>query len=135
MTAFSWLLEFIAGIVVLAVIIVPQSRVDFIVFTIIMDAFLNFIIIPSSYILNTEVLKSTIIAEGWGKLIRHHMCPHKITPSQNEAKVNARDVNNPPHIPISTVSCDIHSLASPQPNLNYSHQDEIIKVKKITANK
>ena len=129
MAVISWSLEFIAGLVALAVnleIHDPESNVDFITCGVIVDALLNFIIIPSSYIMNNEVMKKIIIAEGWCRSIGRHMLPKKVTPSQSENVVhqNEREANNRPTTPISTVSCSIQSLVSAESKINDSKQSK-----------
>ena len=67
MTIFAWSLEFVAGIVNLFVGIETwkNGNIDFITYMVIFDGFLNFIIIPSSYLLNNEVTKTAIYVGGW----------------------------------------------------------------------
>ena len=83
MTVFSWSLELITSLVALSVIVKlphPESNVDFITCMVIVDAGLNFIIIPSSYTLHTEAMKALVIAEGWCKFLRSHLPFNKVNP-------------------------------------------------------
>ena len=136
MTVISWSLEFIAGLVALAVnleIHDPESNVDFITCGVIVDALLNFIIIPSSYILNNEVMKTVIIAEGWCKIVRNLMRSNKVTPSQNETHENIREASNTLPIPIPTVSGNLQALQSSQKDLTYSLENDFTMIKMIAA--
>ena len=117
MTVFSWSLEFITGLVLLVInttIHNPETNVDLISFMVIFDAFLNFIIIPSSYILNNEVMKKIIMAEGWFKIFRGRMKSNKIDPDRNSLEGNDGTVTNVEPVPISTVSGNIKALTRQQ---------------------
>ena len=86
MTSFSWSLEFITGLVITywnINIHNPETNTDLISFMVIFDAFLNFIIIPSSYLLNDEGMKEIIKAEGWCKLFRGRKKMNKIDSDGN----------------------------------------------------
>ena len=113
MTVFSWSLEFITGLVLLVINIKihnPETNVDLITFMVIFDAFLNFIIIPSSYILNNESMKEIIMAEGWCKIFGGRKKSNKIDPDGNNQEDNDRFVENLQPVPIPTVSGNINAL-------------------------
>ena len=134
MTVFSWSLEFITGLVLLSINIKihnPETNVDFITCMVIFDAFLNFIIIPSSYILNNEVLKKFIMAEGWCKFFKCRRKTTKIDPDRNAAEVNDRAVANVQPIPIPTVLGNIKALA---PKHEYQKEDLKNDFMMLTAN-
>ena len=106
MTAFSWSLEFITGLTLLGVTLTvhdPESNVDIIAFLVIVDGILNFVVIPSTYILNNQDIKALIIAGGWGKLFR----------LQNRAYEDNSRQNRLP-VPIPTVSGNIQAIANPK---------------------
>ena len=89
MTIFAWSLEFVTGLVNLAIGIKihhPESNIDFITCMVLFDGFLNFIIIPSSYIMNNEVLKTAIMAEGWYQIIRRRILSDQAIPAANAAE-------------------------------------------------
>ena len=70
MTCLSWLLEFIAGIIFLVCAWVYKDLTEAYLYLLFIDNALIFVIIPSSYILNTEVIKDFIVKNGWMKPIR-----------------------------------------------------------------
>lgn len=121
MTIFAWSLEFVTGLVNLSIGIKihnPESNVDFITFMVISDGCLNFIIIPSSYILNSEELKIAIIESGWFQFFRQLIISNKVEPLQNDD--DDQQENAPPDPqprPISSVSGNIKALQSPNKNL------------------
>ena len=89
MTVVSWLLEFFTGIIAISINIHsenPDSNVDLIFSVVVMDAFLNFVLIPGSYLLNNEINKKLIIAEGWCKIFRRRFQSNKIRPSANDVE-------------------------------------------------
>ena len=116
MTVFSWSLEFITGLVCLSIVIKspdPETNVDLISGLVIFDAFLNFIIIPSSYILNNESIKKVIIAEGWCRFFRSHKRPNKV--SSELSRDGRNKVTKPRYLsPISTISGNIQALEDKQ---------------------
>ena len=48
----------------------PDTNMELILSIFVIDGFLNFIVIPSSYLLNTDIIKRVIITEGWCKVFR-----------------------------------------------------------------
>ena len=89
MTVLSWFLECFTGVITIAINIHsenPDSNVDLIFSVTVIDAFLNFVLIPGSYLLNNEINKKLIIAEGWCKIFRKRVQSNKIRPSANEAE-------------------------------------------------
>ena len=126
MTIFAWSLEFVTGLVNLSIGIKihnPESNVDFITFMVISDGALNFIIIPSSYILNSEELKIAIIESGWFQFFRQLIISNKVEPLQNDDDQQENQPPDPPDQPdpqprpISSVSGNIKALQSPNKNL------------------
>ena len=90
MTFISWLLEFVAGLSSLLILASHLSPArHFIIdsygrlLLFFFPVFLNFIMIPSSYLLNTEICKTFIIAQGWWKWFKNIVSPESTTPPQN----------------------------------------------------
>ena len=113
MTAISWLLELFTGLVAMGITIHsqnPESDIDFIACIIIIDACLNFILIPSSYLLNNEVNKTMIIAGGWCRIFRRRVQANKIIPAPNNVERDQRDPNLQP-APIRTIYGNVQALA------------------------
>ena len=85
MTVLSWCLEFFAGIItMIRIFVVTRNRRAFKYF-VLFDVSFNFIIIPSSYLLNNDVNKSLIIAHGWCQTFRKTCglsCTRKVEPAQ-----------------------------------------------------
>ena len=134
MTAFSWSLEFLTGLVLLAINITihnPETNVDLISCMVIVDGFLNFLIIPSSYILNNEVMKKLIIAEGWCKMFRGRMKSNKTVPDPNGIELSDRDVADIQPIPIPTLSGNIKALTYGQKCLEEDLENDFMM---LTAN-
>ena len=120
MTIIAWSLEFVTGLVNLLIGVKtsnPESNVDFIACMVIIDGFLNFIIIPSSYILNSDVLKTAIIASGWFQFFRQLILSNKVEPLQKDDNQQENAPPDPQPRPISSVSGNIKALQSPNKNL------------------
>ena len=138
MTVISWSLEFIAGLAAFSVNVQiddPEASMDFIACGVLLDAFVNFIILPSSYILNNEVMKTVIIAEGWCKLFRVRMCSNKVAtcPPKNKVKENVRNLKRPLPIPISTISGNVKALTGPKIKLNDALEKDHTMIKMIAV--
>ena len=120
MTIIAWSLEFVTGLVNLLIGVKtsnPESNVDFITCMVIIDGFLNFIIIPSSYILNNDELKIAVIESGWYQFFRQLISSNKVEPLQNDDDQEANVPPDPQPRPISSVSGNIKVLQSPNKNL------------------
>ena len=134
MTVFSWSLEFITGLVLLVINIKihnPETNVDLISFMVIFDAFLNFIIIPSSYILNNEVMKKIIMAEGWRKIFRGRIKLNIIHSDRNSLESNDGAVANLQLVPNPTVSGNIKALTKQRKCLKDDLENDFMM---LTAN-
>ena len=116
-TAFSWSLEFITCLMWAFVTIRshdPETDVDLISGLVIVDAFFNFIIIPSiylffSYIWSNEIATSLIVAEGWFRGFQCCKRPNKVMPDVNEG-TEERAASPSQPLRIQTVSENISSL-------------------------
>ena len=79
----TWSIEFLTGCVfmVLCLVINNIAILGVLVF---FDGTLSFLVIPSVYILNTEVTKALIIANGWIRSFRSLVSSNRIHPAANE---------------------------------------------------
>ena len=65
-TTMSWALEFLAGFILILTYILVEERDEFTDFMILLPVvFLNFILIPSSYLMILERYKQQIVEHGW----------------------------------------------------------------------
>ena len=129
MTAISWSIEFITGLIALGMKFQtenPDTNTELILSIFVIDGFLNFIVIPSSYLLNTDIIKRVIITEGWCKVFRRQddqVDLNRIRPAQNNpenemisAPKHARIQKGPPlmnqQVPIPTISGNIQAFAN-----------------------
>ena len=82
----TWSIEFLTGCVfmVLCLVINNIAILGVLVF---FDGTLSFLVIPSVYILNTEVTKALIIANGWFRSFRTLVSSKRIQPAANEELV------------------------------------------------
>ena len=90
MAIVSWSIEFVGGLSSLLIFAIHLSpALHFIldsygrVFLYFLPLFCNFIMIPTSYLLNTEIRKTFIIAQGWWKWFKNIFSLESTTPSQN----------------------------------------------------
>ena len=123
MTFLSWLLEIITGIITLVFMVLSYgddaNHVSVQNLSNLLCIF-HFIVIPGSYLLNTEVNKSLIIAEGWCSGIRKAISP----PAQNnqivpdvEIEENNHEMGNSTEAgliprPIQSISGNIAAIAN-----------------------
>ena len=112
MTVLSWFLEFINGLVGLVIrfnTTNPYSDANLIVLIVFLDASINFIVIPSSYLFNNEVNKTMIIADGWYKMFKGRFISNKVAPAPTNAEnIDAPSCLQPP--PICTISGNLSAL-------------------------
>ena len=119
MTVFSWSLEFVTGLVFFSIVVNsndPETNVDLISGLVIFDAFLNFLVIPSSYILNNEMSKNVIISEGWSKIFLRCKRSNDINPDVNENSEKLSVGPKQPE-PIPTISGNIQALENQEMDL------------------
>ena len=111
MTAISWCVEFTSGS--LAMIMLHFNFTDelAIVPLFFADVCLNFIVIPSSYIFNTDEVKQHIIAEGWLKWFNKSFRSNRVAPAANGGLAEAPIELNPIPRPIPTISGNINALS------------------------
>ena len=108
MTIISWFIEFIAGIANLAIYFLYKEAVVLALLGL-FNIFVNFVVIPGTYILNTEDCKRFIIEQGWIKSLRRMRHSTRVSPSQNEIQkadnqLNDVHCNKPMPQPIPTIS-------------------------------
>ena len=83
MTIISWLIEFIAGIGNLAIYFLYDEN-DIVALFAMFTIFVNFVVIPGTYILNTEACKRFIIEQGWIVSLSRMCNSTRVSPLQNE---------------------------------------------------
>ena len=88
MSVMTWLIEFITGCL-LMILFTLDDNITIILIIGLFDIIMTFIAIPGAYILNTEIMKSKIIQNGWFRSLRPLRPSRRIQPAENEA------VNNP----------------------------------------
>ena len=100
MTIISWALEFVTGLTSLiylvgywlsAVNVVVDFDYSMRILFVFLPVVLNFIIIPSSYLLHTEICKAFVIAHGWCRGFTNIFFRERITPLQNAGQVLDRN--------------------------------------------
>ena len=115
MTAISWFLEFTAGTIGMVLRYmewgVNVSDLNAFLCLAVIDIGLNFIVIPSSYILSNGVVKGLIIAEGWCEALKPSQNSGKVQPAHNEDVPPSKAANPIPR-PIPTISGNIDQLVS-----------------------
>ena len=115
MTAISWFLEFTAGTIGMVLRYmewgVNVSDLNAFLCLAVIDIGLNFIVIPSSYILSNGVVKGLIIAEGWCEAIKPSKTSAKVQPAHNE-DIPPPKAANPIPPPIPTISGNLNQLVS-----------------------
>ena len=90
MSVMTWLIEFITGCL-LIILFTLDDNITIIVIIALLDGIMTFVAIPGAYILNTEIMKSKIIQNGWFRSLRPFRYSRRIQPAENEA---ANDPNN-----------------------------------------
>ena len=90
MSVMTWLIEFITGCL-LIILFTLDDNITIIVIIALLDGIMTFVAIPGAYILNTEIMKSKIIQNGWFRSLRPLRHSGRIHPAENEA---ANDPNN-----------------------------------------
>ena len=90
MSFMTWLIEFITGCL-LIILFTLGDNITIIVIIALLDGIMTFVAIPGAYILNTEIMKSNIIQNGWFRSLRPLRPSRRIQPAENEA---ANDPNN-----------------------------------------
>ena len=90
MSVMTWLIEFITGCL-LIILFTLDDNITIIIILALLDSIMTFVAIPGAYILNTEIMKSKIIQNGWFRSLRTLRYSRRIQPAENEA---ANDRNN-----------------------------------------
>ena len=90
MSVMTWLIEFITGCL-LIILFTLDDNITIIIILALLDSIMTFVAIPGAYILNTEIMKSKIIQNGWFRSLRPLRYSRRIQPAENEA---ANDRNN-----------------------------------------
>jgi len=123
MTIISWLIEFITGLTILAMHFlykeagifnkanIPKEAIILICFAM-FNIFVNFVMIPGTYILNTDACKQFVIEHGWITALRRRCHSTRVYPLQNEdqnSDNHHNDVHRPKSMPqhIPSISANI----------------------------
>ena len=116
MTAISWALEFITGGIGIAIWFLHVAE-DLTIIKVLVhiDTFLNFILIPSSYNLNSEVNKALVIANGWPWC----NCCAKRTNVGPQEDLEMGVIQNPIREPIRNISGNIRAPSVNQNSRKY----------------
>ena len=83
MSVMTWSIEFITGCV-LMIHFTMSDNITIIIIISLFDVIMTFVVIPGAYILNTEVMKSKIIQNGWFRSLRTLTSSGRIQPAANE---------------------------------------------------
>ena len=83
MSVMTWLMEFITGCL-LMINFTMSDNITIIIIISLFDVIMTFVVIPGAYILNTEVMKSKIIQNGWFRSLRTLPSSGRIQPAANE---------------------------------------------------
>ena len=83
MSVITWSIEFLTGCLFVVLVFLINNTTIIIVLGF-FDCTLSFLVTPSVYILNTEVTKALIIANGWFRSFRTLVFPKRIHPAANE---------------------------------------------------
>ena len=97
MTIISWSLELVTGGISLVNTLIFGHDDSLEIATQILVAvhvFLYFVVIPSSYLLNTEILKNRIVEQGWTSAIPRYKRNSRIAPLENEDEETKSIKNN-----------------------------------------
>ena len=84
MSVMTWLIEFITGALVITLFTLDDN-VTMIILIALLDNIMTCMVIPGAYILNTEIMKSKIIQNGWFRSLKPLRPSRRIQPAENEA--------------------------------------------------
>ena len=134
MATFSWSLELISGVVSLGVHLASSHdenpKAVYLSLTMLIVC-VHFIVIPASYILNTEAYKPFIIAQGWLEYFTNQWPINKVGGVAPNENIEMGHIPNQDHpiallAPIPTISGNIRALdMSISPN-HYSNDLETL---------
>ena len=123
-TSTSWCLELISNTVILSWYFVATDNRDTNTALIWIDTILCFVVVPASYIANTEVAKAYFLASGWYMLLIDRFRSNKINPVSLEEIEMKPDCKAVPPIciapkPIPSTFGNIKALSNKKCNLKY----------------
>ena len=90
MSVMTWAIEFITGCL-LMMNFTMSDNITVIVIINFIDVVMTFVLIPGAYILNTEVMKTRVIENGWFRSLGSFSTSGSVEPAENEA---ANELNN-----------------------------------------
>ena len=102
MTLISWSLEFVTCLVGMLQLVNHIRLANQFLHLALLSIVLNFVIIPSTYLLHTEICKTFVIAQGWWKSFRTLFSSNRVAPAQNENKEGDRNPNARSNFYVST---------------------------------
>ena len=114
MTITSWSLELVTGAISLVNTLIFGHYDSLEIATQVLVAvhvFLYFVVIPSSYLLNTEVTKDRIVEKGWTNAIPRERRKNRVTPIANEeTKSTSIEMNeiNRTKSPVPTITGNVN---------------------------
>ena len=115
MTITSWFLELVCGAISLVNTLIFGHDDSLEIATQVLVAvhiFLYFVVIPGSYLLNTEVFKNRIVEQGWSEAIPRNLRNRRVAPLMKEDAERTENTqrNNPSNknIPIPTISGNVN---------------------------
>ena len=83
MSFMTWLIEFITGCL-LIILFTLDDNITIIIILFLLDSIMTLVAIPGAYILNTEIMKSKIIQNGWFRSLRTLTSSGRIQLAANE---------------------------------------------------
>ena len=115
MTTISWALEFTCGLLAIGYLTFYHSHqsesYDSIVFIgLLLDQFINFVLIPGSLVLNNDVNKDIVVDHGWCQGLRNAFVSSKVSPVPGNPQEHPV-VHNPIPRPIPTISGNLEMLS------------------------
>ena len=116
MTFISWALESTCGMLSIGYLGFYYSRQSesfesISVIGLMLDQFINFVVIPGSLVLNNDVNKEAVVDHGWCQGLRNSFCNNKVSP-QPGINEEHHVAHNLIPLPIGTISGNLDRLSS-----------------------
>ena len=140
MTFISWSLEFVAGLFVILQLMAGWLRLvtqlqtaKIFLSLILLSVFLNFVIIPGTYLLHTDICKAFVISQGWWKSFRTLFSLNRAAPIQNEGLEEHRNPNVRP-IPNVVASKNVDGELDRNPSNEPDPELRLLPIPTISGN-
>ena len=140
MTFISWSLEFVAGLFVILQLMAGWLRLvtqlqtaKIFLSLILLSVFLNFVIIPGTYLLHTDICKAFVISQGWWKSFRTLFSLNRAAPIQNEGLEEHRNPNVRP-IPNVVASKNVDGVLDRYPSNEPDSEPQPLPIPTISGN-